>query len=89
MWYNDSVKYYDQNQGYNGYEVNFYVTYESLGLTKANAVGNITACLAMRNTNGYSSNTTVWGSYTGYGCTWNNPSTHLIINADGTIGGRS
>lgn len=82
-------KLYDNNNGYNGYEVNFYLKYSDLGLTKENAIGNITACLAMRNTNGYSSNVTVWGSYTSYGCTWNNPSTHLIINADGSIGERS
>ena len=49
---NVSTKSLENKQGYNGYEVNMFVSYAALGLTKANAVGNITTCIAMRNTNG-------------------------------------
>lgn len=72
-----------ENAGFSGYEVEVEVPYGFFGLSKKQAVGNITICPAMRNTlNGWHS---AWGSYTGKGCDWANPASHLLIDENGVM----
>ena len=76
----------DKNDGYNGYEVNMYVSYSLFGLTKEQAIGNLSACLSMRNVNAYGAS--VWGFYAGNG-NWENCSSHPLITDDGKLLERS
>lgn len=90
------LKTLDNNDGYNGYEVNFFIAYEVLGLTKDTAVGNITAALNLTNRNSYGgesfsaahayipSKEAVWNDW----LEWVNSSKHPLINADGSLGVR-
>ena len=92
--YTQSVvrKYYDNKDGYDGYEVNFFVSYDVFGLTKNQAVGNMTACVATRNVNSYQKSEWApgtWSCYNKNGCAFSNISTHPIINSDGSLGERS
>lgn len=83
---NATLKTIENKDGYNGYEVNMFVAYELFGLTKATALNNMSACLAMRNTNSFGN--TTWGSYTGEGCVWSNGSTHPLILENGLLQSR-
>lgn len=76
----------ENNDGYNGYEVNMFVSYEYLNITKEEAIGNISACLAMRNTNTFGA--TVWNYFAGKSGNWENVNTHPIILADGRLSER-
>ena len=86
------IKSYDNKDGYDGYEINFFVSYDVFGLTKDTALGNITVCVATRNVNTYQKSEWdpgTWASYAKGGCKFSNISTHPVINSDGTIGERS
>ena len=76
----------ENNDGYNGYEVNMFVSYEYLNMTKDGAIGNISACLSMRNTNTFGA--TVWNCFAGKSGNWENANTHPIILADGRLSER-
>lgn len=80
--YSVTLKNMDDNDGYNGYEIDMYVSYSLLGLTKEQAIGNISACLAMRNVNAYGA--TAWGYYAGKG-SWENCYSHPLISSDGKL----
>ena len=76
----------NNNDGYNGYEVNMWISYEYLSLTKEEAIDNISACLAMRNTNSFGA--TVWNYYGENGVSWENANTHPIILSNGKLSSR-
>ena len=84
--YTVDIKNIDKNDGYNGYEVNMYVSYSLLGVSREQAVDNLSACLAMRNVNAYGAS--VWGVYAGQG-NWENCSSHPLITSDGNLVERS
>ena len=86
------IKSYDNKDGYDGYEINFFVSYDVFGLTKDTAVGNMSACVATRNVNTYQKSEWdpgIWSFYSKNGCQFSNISTHPVINSDGTFGERS
>ena len=78
-----SLKSLENKDGYNGYEVNMFVSYEILGLTSTTALNNISACLAMRNTNSFGN--TTWGCYAGENGNWSDGSTHPLILENGLL----
>lgn len=69
------------DQGFLGYKTRVTIPYSVIGTSYNDAYGNLTICPAMRNT----TNTlkTGWISYSEMNCNWENPSTHLLINANG------
>lgn len=73
----------ERKNGYNGYEVNMFIAYDLFGLTKETALNNMTACLAMRNTNSFGGSS--WGSYAGEKGNWSDGSTHPIILENGFL----
>lgn len=69
--------------GFVGYEVEVYVPYTALGLTYAQAYGNLTLAPAMRNT--LSALSTTWVYYREMDCNWENVGTHPLVKEDGSI----
>ena len=67
-----------------GYIVKMIVPYQAIGLTYAQALGNITICPAMRNTT-QGRFWTMFKSYSEYGVNWNIPKTHLLIDENGAF----
>lgn len=71
--------------GFNGYKTKATIPYSLLGgLTYQQAYGNLVICPAMRNTT--NALKTGWTYYRKMNCDWYNPSTHLLIEKDGTFG---
>ena len=86
-YFTSSVKITTQEEdGYNGYEVRFTISYEAFGLTKETALGQMTASLGMRNMNYY--NAGDWGAALGAN-DFKNCAKHPLILADGGLGERS
>jgi hypothetical protein len=82
----DKVSQNQEEDGYNGYEVRFTISYEAFGLTKETALGQMTASLGMRNMNYY--NAGDWGAALGAN-DFKNCAKHPLILADGGLGERS
>lgn len=78
-----SIKSLDNKDGYNGYEINVFMSYYLFGISRDEAINNMTVCLALRNTN--TTNATNWGSYAGEKGVWEDGSTHPIILEDGSL----
>ena len=77
------IKSLENKDGYNGYEISMFISYSFLGLTKEEALGNLTACLAMRNVNAFGAS--IWGFFAGETGNWENSKSHPIISADGSL----
>ena len=69
--------------GFNGYRVIFNIPYAVLNTTYEKALGNITLLPAMRNTLNVAF--TGFGFYDGYGSTWDDHTTHPILNKENQI----
>lgn len=67
-----SLKLLDNKDGYNGYEVNMFVSYSMFNLNYADALNNLTACIAMRNTTTYGGSGSNWNCYNGDINIWKN-----------------
>ena len=76
-----------RNEGYNGYEVDVFISYSLLYTYYEECVGNITICPAMRNRTLY--NCSEWNFYGGSTCIWEKVSTHPILLEDGSLKERS
>lgn len=61
-----------------GFSAEIYLAYDLLGLTKEEALNNLTYCPAIRNTHIYNVDST-WVFYSLNGCNWSNPSTFVEI----------
>ena len=72
-----TIKSLENKDGYNGYEINIYMAYYLFGISRAEALNNMSVCLALRNTT--TTNATNWGSYAGETGIWDDGSTHPII----------
>lgn len=81
--YSSTLKYLDSKDGYNGYQINVFVSYEALNVSKEEAVDNITLAIAIRNQTHYGS--TIWNSYSDNGVIWDNLTTHPIIRQNGSL----
>lgn len=73
-----SLKFKDQCDGYNGYEVKAFISYEFLNIGRKDALNNMRFCFAMRNTTNY--NTTAWAYFDKDGINWEDASSFPIIN---------
>ena len=82
-----TLKTYENKDGYNGYYVEVFVSYEMFKLTKEEAIDNLTICMALRERCNYQHS--YWGIYEKDGAEFLNCSTHHIILADGSLLGRS
>lgn len=80
-----SLKSLENKDGYNGYEVNIFIAYGVLGLTRDTAVNNLTTCLALRNTTTYGGSGTAWNCFRGDMKYWNYCSNQPIIMEDGSL----
>lgn len=83
-----ALRYLNNNDGYNGYEINMFVSYSLFNLTRVTALNNLTACIAMRNTNSYNNSGTAWNCLNGDANIWKNSSKQPVIMEDGTITNR-
>lgn len=81
--YSSTLKYLENKDGYNGYQINIFVSYEALNVTKDEAINNISLAIAIRNQTHYGS--TVWNSYTDNGVLWDDLTTHPIIRQNGSL----
>lgn len=66
--------------GFNGYWVNVFLPFTSLGVR---AEEELCIAPAMRNT--LNALKTVWTSYSGMRCNWDDAKTHLLVETDGTF----
>ena len=80
--YSVDLKYLENNDGYNGYEVNIFFSYDILWLTREEALNNMTFCPAIRNTTSH--NVTSWVSLPVDSVKWNECNTHPILLEDGS-----
>lgn len=78
-----TLKSKENKEGYDGYKVNVFFSYELLGLTRSDAIGKLTVCPAMRNSNFYDDSD--WVSYTKNGCNWSSSGTFPIVSKDGQL----
>lgn len=80
--YDCTLKSLDNNDGYNGYEVNIFFSYDILWLTRDECVNNISVCPAIRNRTSH--NVTDWRCLSLESVTWEDCSTHPILLEDGS-----
>lgn len=73
------IKTLENKDGYNGYEVSIFISYILLNLEKSAALNNLTACIAMRNTNTYGGGGSTWNCYNNDINIWNNCSMQPVI----------
>ena len=59
------------------------VTYELLGLSKEEALDNVSIAIGLQNATHYG--TTILSTYTDHGVIWDDASTHPILKQDGTM----
>ena len=83
--YSVEHKYLSQNDGYDGYEVNVFIAYEVIGLTKEEALNNVSVCPSLRNSNAHRHSN--WSSLPN--AIWQDCSTHPILLEDGSYEERS
>lgn len=57
------LKSLENKDGYNGYEVKIFVSYTMFNLDRSEALNNITACLAMRNSTTYGGSGSAWNCF--------------------------
>lgn len=84
--FDTSIKSAADKQGYDGYDVRVFVSYNLLGYEYEDALNHLTICMAQRNTTNY--NATDWATYSENGCVWENASTHPIILQNGKLQAR-
>ena len=75
-----------KEDGYDGYEVNAFLSYDFMNITKEDALGNFSISMAQRNSMFY--NATNWDFYRNDNSLWENVNTHHIIGEDGKLIGR-
>ena len=80
--YTWELKHLENNDGYNGYEVNIFFSYDILWLTREEALNNMTFCPAIRNRTSH--NVTSWASLPLDSVDWNYCNTHPILLEDGS-----
>ena len=74
-----------EENGFNGYIAEVFLSYDVLNTTYEEAFGNLTFCPGMRNAHTYQVDST-WVAYDKRSCKWGNASTFVQINEDGTFG---
>ena len=74
-----------EENGFDGYKVSIYLSYDVLNTTYEEAYGNLTFCPGMRNSHTYQVDST-WVPYSKRNCNWSNSSTFVSINKNGSFG---
>lgn len=70
--------------GYNGFKVSIFLSYDVLNTTYEDGFGNLALCPGMRNTHIYGKDT-IWTSYSKRGCKRSDSSSFVKINSDNTF----
>ena len=73
------IKTLENKDGYNGYEVDIFVSYSMFNLSRDAALNNISACLAMRNSSTYGGGGSNWNCFNGDINIWQKCSNQPII----------
>ncbi|MBQ4060900.1 MAG: hypothetical protein IJD46_02615 [Bacilli bacterium] len=79
--YSVTLKHLENNDGYNGYEVNIFFSYALMWLDREEAINNLTVCPAIRNTTSH--NVTSWNCINLASIVWEDCSTHPILLENG------
>ena len=80
--YSVDLKYLENNDGYNGYEVNIFFSYDILWMEREEAINNLTICPALRNATSY--RITDWNYFSKGNIVWQDCSTHPVLLEDGS-----